>query len=161
MSFFGKILDKLGFHHTDKPAVTSPVTKPSAPVAATNASSVNPSTSPINVSSSTPSTIQPAPISVNVTAPSSPTSAPIDVGAHLDSLSATHNEKLNWKASIVDLLKLLGLDSSFASRKELATELDCPTEKMNDSAQMNMWLHKTVLQKLAQNGGKIPAELLI
>ena len=69
-------------------------------------------------------------------------------------------EKLNWKTSIVDLMKLLGLDSSFAARKELATELGCPAEKMGDSAQMNMWLHKTVLKKLAENGGNIPKELL-
>ena len=55
---------------------------------------------------------------------------------------------------------LLGLDSSLEARKELAVELGCPPEKMNDSAQMNMWLHKTVLQKLAENGGNIPPELL-
>ena len=60
----------------------------------------------------------------------------------------------------MDLLKLLGLDSGFAARKELAVELGCPSEKMGDSAQMNMWLHKTVLQKLADNGGNIPKELL-
>ena len=57
-------------------------------------------------------------------------------------------------------MKLLGLDSSLAARKTLATELGCPAEKMGDSAQMNMWLHKTVLQKLAQNGGNVPADLL-
>lgn len=84
----------------------------------------------------------------------------VDVVAQLEDLAAKHGEKLNWKVSIVDLLKLLGLDSSFAARKELATELNCPAEKMNDSAQMNMWLHKTVLQKLADNGGNIPADLL-
>ena len=84
----------------------------------------------------------------------------VDVVAQLEDLAAKHGEKLNWKVSIVDLLKLLGLDSSFAARKELATELHCPAEKMNDSAQMNMWLHKTVLQKLADNGGNIPADLL-
>uniref|UniRef100_Q47EY2 DUF3597 domain-containing protein n=1 Tax=Dechloromonas aromatica (strain RCB) TaxID=159087 RepID=Q47EY2_DECAR len=84
----------------------------------------------------------------------------IDVVAKLEALASAHAEKLNWKVSIVDLLKLLGLDSSLAVRKELATELGCPAEKMGDSAQMNMWLHKTVLQKLAENGGNIPAELL-
>jgi len=84
----------------------------------------------------------------------------VDVVAKLESLASAHAEKLNWKVSIVDLLKLLGLDSSLAVRKELATELGCPAEKMGDSAQMNMWLHKTVLQKLAENGGNIPAELL-
>ncbi|WP_265942398.1 DUF3597 domain-containing protein [Dechloromonas sp. A34] len=84
----------------------------------------------------------------------------VDVVAKLEALASAHGEKLNWKVSIVDLLKLLGLDSSLAARKELASELGCPAEKMGDSAQMNMWLHKTVLQKLAQNGGNIPAELL-
>ena len=84
----------------------------------------------------------------------------VDVVAKLTTLAAAHTEKLNWKTSIVDLLKLLGLDSSLAVRKELATELGCPAEKMGDSAQMNMWLHKTVLQKLAANGGNVPADLL-
>ena len=84
----------------------------------------------------------------------------VDVVAKLEALASAHAEKLNWKVSIVDLMKLLGLDSSLAARKELATELAFPAEKMCDSAQMNMWLHKTVLQKLAQNGGNIPADLL-
>ncbi len=84
----------------------------------------------------------------------------VDVVGQLETLAAKHAEKLNWKVSIVDLLKLLGLDSSLGARKELATELGCPAEKMGDSAQMNMWLHKTVLQKLADNGGNGPNELL-
>ncbi|PKO45748.1 MAG: oxidoreductase [Betaproteobacteria bacterium HGW-Betaproteobacteria-4] len=84
----------------------------------------------------------------------------VDVVAKLEALAKANPEKLNWKVSIVDLLKLLGLDSSLAVRKELAAELGCPADKMGDSAQMNMWLHKTVLQKLAENGGNIPAELL-
>ena len=94
-------------------------------------------------------------------APAAPVAiSPVDVIAKLEALAKANAEKLNWKVSIVDLLKLLGLDSSLALRKELATELSCPAEKMSDSAQMNMWLHKTVLQKLAENGGNIPAELL-
>jgi phenylalanyl-tRNA synthetase beta subunit len=99
-------------------------------------------------------------------AQSAPASAPgaaiaeVDVVAKLEGLAASHAEKLNWKVSIVDLLKLLGLDSSLTARKELATELGCPAQAMGDSAQMNTWLHKTVLQKLAQNGGNIPQELL-
>lgn len=84
----------------------------------------------------------------------------VDVVAQLEAKAAANPQKLNWKESIVDLLKLLGLDSSLDARKELAVELGCPPEKMNDSAQMNMWLHKTVLQKLAENGGNIPPELL-
>jgi len=86
--------------------------------------------------------------------------SPVDVVAKLEALAGAHAEKLNWKVSIVDLLKLLGLDTSLAERKALATELGCPAEKMGDSAQMNMWLHKAVLQKLADNGGNVPAELL-
>ena len=84
----------------------------------------------------------------------------VDVVAKLEGIAKTHPEKLNWKVSIVDLMKLLGLDSSLGARKELATELGCPADKMGDSAQMNMWLHKTVLRKLAENGGNIPPELL-
>ena len=95
------------------------------------------------------------------TAPPAPTPiAVVDVVAKLEKHAASNPQKLNWKVSIVDLMKLLGLESSFAARKELATELGCPSEKMGDSAQMNMWLHKTVLQKLADNGGNIPKELL-
>lgn len=101
----------------------------------------------------------PAPGSVE--APAAPVAiSVVDVVAKLEAMAAAHAEKLNWKTSIVDLMKLLGLDSSLAARKELAAELACPAEKMGDSAQMNMWLHKTVLQKLAANGGNIPAELL-
>ena len=84
----------------------------------------------------------------------------VDVVAKLESLAASNPQKLNWKTSIVDLLKLLSLDSSLEARKGLAAELECPKDKMGDSAQMNMWLHKTVLQKLAENGGNIPKELL-
>jgi len=94
-------------------------------------------------------------------APAAPTPITVvDVMGKLEGLAAANPQKLNWKVSIVDLLKLLGLDSSFAARKELAIELGCPADKMGDSAQMNMWLHKNVLQKLAQNGGNIPKELL-
>ena len=86
--------------------------------------------------------------------------SPVDVVAKLEAMATANSEKLNWKVSIVDLMKLLGLDSSLAKRKELAAELGCPAEKMSDSALMNMWLHKTVLKKLAENGGNIPADLL-
>ena len=84
----------------------------------------------------------------------------VDVVANLEKLASSHAEKLNWKVSIVDLMKLLGLDSSLTARKTLAAELGCPAEKMGDSAQMNIWLHKTVLKKLAANGGNIPTDLL-
>jgi len=104
-----------------------------------------------------------APVSADAAAaaPAAPVAiSAVDVVAQLEGMAAANPEKLNWKTSIVDLMKLLGLDSSLAVRKELASELDCPADKMADSAQMNMWLHKAVLQKLAENGGNIPAELL-
>lgn len=108
------------------------------------------------------SAAQPAPApSAAPAAPAAPAAiAVVDVVANLEKMAAASKEKLNWKTSIVDLMKLLGLDSSFAARKELATELGCPADKMGDSASMNIWLHKTVLQKLADNGGNIPKELL-
>jgi len=104
--------------------------------------------------------VPPTPQAESTTPPAPAPIAVVDVVAQMEKLAASNPQKLNWKVSIVDLLKLLGLESSFAARKELAVELGCPSEKMGDSAQMNMWLHKTVLQKLADNGGNIPKELL-
>ncbi|MEJ5226080.1 MAG: DUF3597 domain-containing protein, partial [Anaerolineales bacterium] len=86
--------------------------------------------------------------------------AMVDVVAKLEEMARSAPAGLDWKVSIVDLLKLLGIDHSYEARKELATELGCPAEFMSDSAKMNTWLHKTVLQKIAENGGNIPAELL-
>jgi hypothetical protein len=83
----------------------------------------------------------------------------VDVTAILNDLAKKNPEKLDWKRSIVDLMKLVGMDSSFAARKQLAEELHY-TGDPNDSASMNIWLHKQVLRKLAENGGKIPQELL-
>jgi hypothetical protein len=92
--------------------------------------------------------------------PARPAAIPVvDVISKLTSLAAS-KPGLDWKVSIVDLLKLLGLDSSFNARKELASEIGCPANLMNDSAAMNTWLHKTVLQKIAENGGNIPQSLL-
>lgn len=82
----------------------------------------------------------------------------LDVEQLLDGMAAKSSEKLNWKTSIVDLLKLLQLDSSLASRKDLAKELHY-TGDNNDSASMNIWLHRQVMNKVAANGGKVPADL--
>jgi hypothetical protein len=90
--------------------------------------------------------------------PSAAPSAPVDVTAILDDLAGKAGQKLDWRKSIVDLMKLLNLDSGLGSRKELAKELGY-TGDMNDSASMNIWLHKQVMQKLAANGGKVPADL--
>jgi hypothetical protein len=86
--------------------------------------------------------------------------ASVDVAAELEKRAAANPQKLNWKTSIVDLLKLLEMDSSAAARKDLALELGCPPELVKDSAKMNVWLHKTVLARIAANGGKVPADLL-
>lgn len=94
-------------------------------------------------------------------APPQPTPvALVDVVTQLEQRAAANPQQLNWRTSIVDLLKLLDIDSSFAARKELATELGCPAELMGDSAKMNMWLHKTVLARIAANGGNVPQDLL-
>jgi len=84
----------------------------------------------------------------------------VDVMEKLEKMAAEKNMELNWKTSIADLLFLLDMDNSYEARKELAIELGCPAEKMDDSAQMNTWLHTTVLEKIAENGGNIPMELL-
>ena len=82
----------------------------------------------------------------------------VDVEAVLTKLAAESKEKLDWRKSIVDLMKLLKLDSSLSARKELATELSY-TGDMSDSASMNVWLHKQVMTKLAENGGVVPNDL--
>lgn len=84
----------------------------------------------------------------------------VDVVAKLDGLAKNNPQKLEWKVSIVDLLKLLDIDSSYEDRKALATELGATAETMEDSARMNIWLHKEVLRRIAQNGGNVPQNLL-
>lgn len=133
MGFFSKILDKLGFYAGNSKVeemLPAPI-----PPASTAAVSAAPGATPV-----TPM-------------------REVDVVAQLEQKAAASPEKLNWHTSIVDLLKLLDIDSSLSVRKELATELGCPANLMGDSAQMNMWLHKSVLVKLAANGGNVPKEL--
>ena len=87
------------------------------------------------------------------------TAKSVDVSAVLNEMASKNSEKLDWKRSIVDLMKLVGMDSSLSARKELATELGYTGDK-DDSAAMNIWLHKQVLRKLSENGGKVPQDLL-
>jgi hypothetical protein len=87
-----------------------------------------------------------------------PAAATVDVAPILDQAVKTKGEKLEWRTSIVDLMKALDIDSSFSARKELAKELGY-TGDSNDSASMNIWLHKQVMTKLAANGGKLPPEI--
>jgi hypothetical protein len=100
----------------------------------------------------------PAPEAAPAAAQPAPAPAPVDIEAILTSAAASVDYDTNWRTSIVDLMKLCGLDSSLANRKELATELGY-TGDMNDSASMNIWLHKRVMSELAANGGYVPAEL--
>ncbi len=92
-------------------------------------------------------------------APAATVAVTVDVTAILDDLASKNPEKLDWRKSIVDLMKLVGMDSSLASRKELAKDLNY-TGDTGDSAAMNIWLHKVVIRKIADNGGKVPNELL-
>ena len=102
-----------------------------------------------------PAAPQPAP----TLAPAAPTAiSEVDVIASLENKAAAHPEKLNWRTSIVDLMKLLDIDSSLQNRRELADELGFSGNK-DDSASMNIWLHKQVMRELAANGGKVPADL--
>jgi len=82
----------------------------------------------------------------------------VDVEAILSAEAANAGQALNWRTSIVDLMKLVGIDSSLANRKELAQELGY-TGALDGSAEMNIWLHKAVMRELAANGGKVPADL--
>jgi Domain of unknown function (DUF3597) len=132
MAFFGKILEKLGFGGAAE-KTTTVQTSSATPANASAAPTASPADKPVGV---------------------------VDVVAQLEQRAASNPQKLNWRTSIVDLLKLIDMDSSLAARKELAAELGCPPELMGDSAKMNMWLHKTVLARIAENGGNVPKELL-
>jgi hypothetical protein len=87
------------------------------------------------------------------------TAQPVDVEAVLTAMAEKNPQKLNWRTSIVDLMKLVGMESTLAERKELADELGYTGDK-GDTASMNMWLHKQVMARIAENGGKVPAELM-
>jgi hypothetical protein len=90
--------------------------------------------------------------------PATPGAGEVDIAAVLDKLAVDTKQKLNWRTSIVDLMKLLKLDSSLGARNKLAQELSY-TGDTSDSATMNVWLHKQVMHKLSEHGGKVPAEL--
>ena len=133
MSIFSKIMDAISWKGT-RPTQTGQAPKPAPAPPAENA---------------TPVQNAPAP------APAAP-AAPVDVEANLNEMA--QGKSLNWRTSIVDLMKLLDIDSSLANRKELAQELGY-TGELDGSAEMNIWLHKATMRKLAENGGKVPADL--
>ena len=143
MGMFSGIMEKLGFNKSAQQAATASIAAAGPQTA--------PSTAPqTSAAPPPPPMAEPPPAAITI----------IDVKGKLEKLAAANPQQLNWKTSIVDMLKLLDMDSSFAARRELAIELGCPADKLGDSAQMNIWLHKTVLEKLAQNGGNVPKDLL-
>ena len=137
MSIFGKIKDAIFGKKAQAEPAASP--SPAKPAAVPGASA------------------QPAPAPAPAAQPAA--QQQVDVEAILEDLSAKSGQKLNWRSSIVDLMKLLGMESSLAERKELAQELGY-TGPLDGSAEMNIWLHKRVLRELAANGGKVPQSLL-
>ena len=160
MSIFGNILEKLGLRKSkdSRPPTTEQMRpSPSAPPrsAARQGSSATRRSS-VEEENSAPGS---AP-SGGATSSSKPPVALVDVTAHLEQMATKNSEQLNWRTSIVDLLKLLDIDSSAAARRELAEELGAPAGLQHGSAEMNTWLHRTVLRKIADNGGNVPKELL-
>ena len=158
MSIFSTILEKLGLQ---KPAAPAPTAKPmpTAPAPGAKPMAGTPAMIPGAVAALTGGGAA-SPGASGVAAPRPAPMAMVDVVSKLDKM-AGDNAGLDWKVSIVDMLKLLGMDSSLSARKELATELGCPAELMGgDHAKMNVWLHETVLKKIAENGGNIPASML-
>ena len=135
MSIFGSIMSKIFGSH--------------------GAAASNANAPPVSSTAAAPSAQAPSGTSV---APSADPQQLVDVEGVLTGLASKNSQQLNWRTSIVDLMKLVDLDSSLNARKELATELHY-TGDMNDSASMNIWLHKQVMQKLAENGGKVPDDL--
>jgi hypothetical protein len=150
MGLFSKILERLGLKKKSaETAGTASGGRKPAPTAPTTATPGATSTAarrgqPMHGPAA------PAPVAISE----------VDVVKKLEDLAAAQPLKLNWKTSISDLLFLLGIENSFEARKELAVELGCPPELMKESAKMNTWLHKKVLQEIAANGGNIPKELL-
>jgi hypothetical protein len=183
MSLFSKILEKLGLRkekEEEKPAPTGTTatvgSMPQKPAAATPAPKTTaPAPAPAKPAASKPAVgtsaqttrmadrgvkddIARGPVGA-VAAPAAPKAmSEVDVMNMLE--QKAKGTGLNWKQSISDLLFLLDLDNSYDARVELAKELDAPQEVMGDSARMNTWLHKTVLKKIAENGGNIPQDLL-
>lgn len=161
MSVFGSIMDAI-FGGPAK-AETPPAAAPGAPEPGTAGSKTSGTPQPGTAGSKTSGTPQPEePTKVAVNAPAAPAAGgtgSVDVAAQMDKIQAASKEKgMEWRRSIVDLMKLLDLDSSLKARKELAKELNY-TGDTKDSSAMNQWLHKQVMIKLAENGGKVPSEL--
>ncbi len=151
MSIFGKIMGAIFGHEASAtPAGSGSTPTGSAPAGSTPASSTSAGSAPAGTKAPSGT--------ASSAAPASAPAKTVDVAPILDKAVAAHKEKLEWRTSIVDMMKALDIDSSLAARKELAKELGY-TGDTNDSASMNVWLHKQVMAKLAANGGKLPPEI--
>jgi 3-oxoacyl-ACP reductase-like protein len=149
MGMFTNLMAKIFGHASTAPTATATI--PSTTIeSATAPSATTPAASAVSSATAAPA--------ATPEAAAEPTQS-VDVTAILDGLAAKNPEKLDWKKSIVDLLKLVDMDSSLSARKQLATELHYSGDQ-NDSATMNVWLHQQVLRQLSEHGGKIPRELL-
>jgi hypothetical protein len=149
MSIFGNIMSSVFGHAKAQPAQT-PAAAPSTTSGPVSSSASN----------KTPGVTPASGSGAKTAAAPAAAQAQVDVAAVLTDLASKNTEKLDWRNSIVDLMKLLKLDSGLSARKELAKELNY-TGDMNDSAGMNVWLHKQVMVKLAENGGKVPDSLKV
>jgi Domain of unknown function (DUF3597) len=149
MSIFGNIMSSIFGHAKAQPAQT-PAAAPGATFGPVSSSASN----------KTPGVTPASGSGAKTAAAPAAAQAQVDVAAVLTDLASKNTEKLDWRNSIVDLMKLLKLDSGLSARKELAKELNY-TGDMNDSAGMNVWLHKQVMVKLAENGGKVPDSLKV
>jgi Domain of unknown function (DUF3597) len=157
MSVFGKILDKLGMRKKTQPMSTSAQQGEQQSQGAPQRTTATQGAPQQQSQGTTQQQRNTAPAGAP---PAAMPMSDVDVAAKLDKLAAENPQKLNWRTSIVDLMKLLGMESSLQERKELAEELGYPREGMSDSAKMNIWLHKAVLWEISKNGGNVPKELL-
>jgi len=151
----------MGFFDSIKNAIFGgPAKAEEAPAAAPTPTAGAPAaTAPASTPAAAPAPATPIPTPAPTTTAQAPAAANVDVAAILDQAVKAKKQKLNWRTSIVDLMKALDIDSGLKARKALAEELGY-TGDMGDSAKMNIWLHKQVIKKLAENGGKVPADLL-
>ena len=156
MGFFSDIRDKIFNRHHDE--LVTPVAPTPEPTVAQASPVPAPTIAPPIAVPAQPAAPN-APAAPQTTTTSEAPAQSVDVGKILDQAVKDSGQTLNWRTSIVDLMKALDIDSSLASRKELAKELEY-TGDTDDSATMNIWLHKQVLAKLAANGGTVPADLL-
>jgi hypothetical protein len=158
MSIFGDILRKI-FPSQHPAVVNAPAPAANTPPSAAAGKAPGSPASPPPSGPPASAPVGTVPVQAPIAAPPTPQAAPpVDVEAVLSAMAQKNPQQLNWRTSIVDLMKLLDLDSSLTARQSLAKELGY-TGDLHDSASMNIWLHKQVMSKLAENGGKVPADL--